>query len=367
MTIFSKIWLFLLILVTIPFFYLSARTLKTHQMWRTLHDQANTLLENKLAQIEALKRGEREVAERRAGIMQLKTQLDGWLKLRGRAWRNARPGQIDPASGAVIVNLEDNPNHNIQPGLVLYVFEQVSPLEGGNYIGDFKVLQVAETQVSLQPAQNYGPPQAQLKQKLVARMQEGAQRPDARWALYDNMPIDSPQVFRDVPDEELREMLPNTVIDMYLRDGTEPQPNDPEDRIVDVKNDEGDVIGQEYQRPLRDFQQIILDLDTKLFSVTDEIAGREEDIKRLDRSIAGAQADVEFRMQELTQLQKDLAEAKREVAAVEAEQDSVRQELARLRSEVETVYKQNKQLAEQVAKNQEELLKRATGQRVAGR
>ncbi|MEK6233207.1 MAG: hypothetical protein N2C14_00690, partial [Planctomycetales bacterium] len=206
MTIFSKIWLLLLILVAIPFFYLSARTLRTHQNWRTRYQDGKAKLDKMEKEGEDLAKGDITGESDLQGIRQLKGEWESAVKLRGRVWRRGKPGRPGP-DGTIQVNLDEFPTHNIKKGLILYVFDERTPAEGGEYLGDFRVADdPVGTVIQLAPAQNYGPAHLNLKQGRLERLNAAANQ-GASWSLYDNLPIDSHAAFEGIDEQELNALF----------------------------------------------------------------------------------------------------------------------------------------------------------------
>ncbi|MEK6237206.1 MAG: hypothetical protein N2C14_21055, partial [Planctomycetales bacterium] len=140
----------------------------------------------------------------------------------------------------------------------------------------------------------------------------------------------------------------------YLRDGKAPQADDPENRIAEV---DGQRV---YHRQLRDFQQIIFDLDRKMFRVSDEITSFGEDNTRLKTTETGSNLDQVYRTDdEEPDLQAKLAAATRELEGVTNEETNVRGQLETLRTEMESLFRENKAMAAKISRNQAAMLKAA--------
>lgn len=187
MSIWNKILLGLIIATSLPFFYMSARMLKTQKYWSDLalkHEAAiNTL--------------QKEDDEKLAEIDQVRAELNKLTVDRQRVWYNCDPQvDINRQTGAVTVKATiDQPNpHGVANNSILYAFEEAPTVQKGRYLGVFKVTAVADKQLTLEPA--FKLMQVDLD-KLAA-----AKRP---WNLYDSLPHDNREILPQQDERPLRD------------------------------------------------------------------------------------------------------------------------------------------------------------------
>ncbi|MCH2119302.1 MAG: hypothetical protein MK161_16585 [Pirellulales bacterium] len=252
---------------------MSVQTLKVHQSWRELllvddRDQAGGQpIAGLIEKTEAL-REENHQLEFGAeddrgrivdyGIAQLELKLGALLLDRGRMWNDAGPIEI---SGEDVVTVQfDRPQtYRLEKDLPIYAFSSEPFINGGKYLGMFRVADVIGNQVANgeQPAQagGAGPLQATLQPQWPVseaernRLQQSVDNGDL-WILYDKMPVDRHLVFNRLEaldlevDEEvfdamdradrLRKILPERTVQEFIDDYQPARPEHPAARIEEL-------------------------------------------------------------------------------------------------------------------------------------
>ena len=389
MSIWNKILLGLIFLSLLGFFVTAALTLHTHQSWREEAQQLEQRVEERDKEIEETLRGphsplsftssvedpDEEIRETiqtvsdenviaAMGIEQLRERLFAILIDRGRVWNNCEPEQINAETGAVRVRTdfpdEDNlpGRHGIHEKTILYVFEEddvEAPLNeaGGRYLGEFKVTEVADRLVAMEPAMR-------MDERELERLADSR----GPWSLYEVLPYDSHKVIRDMDSDYLRQVLPETVVNEYLFDG-EPMTRAKADelglegRIVDAEGE--DVAdGEEgtYVRDLRDYGTLFAAFHREGTLWYDQHAAALSDKEFAEASATQAKRQVEFRQEVVAKLQRDLAQLRREVDAVVGHEKALEQKVAELGRSIAELAANNRKLASEIVQVQLEAQRR---------
>jgi hypothetical protein len=303
---------------------LAAFTLKINNAWRTSHNSF-------VAMLEQAENQERQLLGNAGpdtrGLRQAKRELHAVTVGRGHVWAGVVPGEPD-ASGAVSVTVENPQPHQIVENMVLYAFDERPQADGGGYLGEFKVAQVAEQQVALTPG-------SKLSDAQITRLQQAT----GPWRLYDVMPPDSHQVLAELSEEELKALMPGADIAEYLKDGKPAEANDPPERVVDDK----------YVRQLRDYAVLFREYQRLHSQYIDLIAAAEHDKQYIENALADTQRDAEFRKQEIADLEAQLAKFSAERDAVVAFRESLDKALADTQALIAELSAANKKLAARYA------------------
>lgn len=334
MPLVNKILIGLIAAVALGFFVLSAFTLKVHNAWRTSHNGFVKKLEQAENQQRQLLG---EAGSDLRGLRQALKELHDVTVGRGHVWSGVVPGEIDP-SGAVSVTIENPQPHQIVENQVLYAFDERAPAEGGTYLGEFKVTQVAEKQVALTPGY-------QFSEVQIARLKQAA----GAWRLYDVMPPDSHSVLSGLSEEELKGLMPGADVAPYLRDGKPGAANDPPQQVVDGN----------YVRPLHDYAVLFRDYQRLRSRYVDLIAAAARDKQYIENALADTQRDQQFRQREIEDLKALLARSTAERDAVVAFRESLDKALADTKSLISRLAAENKKLAARYAAWQIETARRA--------
>jgi hypothetical protein len=202
MSTLGKVLLVFVLLASVGFLYIAARALKTHHVYRTLHNEYEKALVERDERIKLLagdKRAERPLDTNiPEGLLQVERKLSVLSASQGRLWRDCALGgrannsltiQVGDAAGITNVN-------------VLYVFEQhpqpatyEDGIHSNNrplvYLGEFKVTQVAGNAVTLQPTR-----------RLMSSQTQALANSPGPFACYEQLPVDQHAVW-----DELKQWL----------------------------------------------------------------------------------------------------------------------------------------------------------------
>ena len=189
------------------------------------------------------------------GIVQLQSQLASILLDRGRLWNGAQPLSLSDED-VLVVEVPQTETYRIEKNIPLYIFGEKTPLEGGKYLGMFRVEEVignatdedeaappgGKVQVTLRPG---WPISEEERNRLVASVNN-----KDLWRLYDKTPVDRHQVFSglkssDMKMEEdefnrldmetrLRKLLPPQSVQEYIDDYQPAQDQHPPERIEEL-------------------------------------------------------------------------------------------------------------------------------------
>ncbi|MEN6458378.1 MAG: hypothetical protein ABFC63_05560 [Thermoguttaceae bacterium] len=342
MSIWNKVLVGLIALASVGFFYLGARTLKTHTYWRQKAAEAEKQIAQTKAENQRLMDGvETNGKVEQPGIRQVRLELHNLLVDRRRAWFHcpARITNIRRTEGTADVNItiEKPAPHGIVKGTVLCAFEDADAQRKGRYLGQFVVVRVAGKQISLKPAT-----------KMFAREMEGLVVSRGAWTLYESIPQDNHEIFAGLSDAEKKALLPADSVAQYLKDGKPASKEDPKENVVDGK----------YVRPLHDYGVLFRAAQEKHILLTDAIdaAGRDKSLVKESLALAQKQADA---------CTRDIAAAKEELAKMVAQRDLVssylakfKEALAKVQATAEQLLKDNQAKAGRIAKYQLEAAER---------
>lgn len=373
MSIWNKVLLGFIFLAALGFWYLSMRTLQTQSYWRGLvekYEQKVEQTEKENANLE-----EADVAEDddaaikelvatdesgekiRQGIKWQRRELNKLYLSRGRVWRNCGRQQVSPTGGVSVQTDQPTPN-GIAPKTVVQVFEESDVQNGGRYLGEFKVENAADQQVVLEPTR-----------KLSAEEIQAIAQSQSPWTIYEKMPTDSNETFAGMDEDTLRQLLPESSIEEYLRDRTPAEPDDPPDRLSVNRDiflppedvaalpaeliDEAKGDGTEYYfRRLRDYAALMEMYDRKQAELYDSNEATQRDYQLVQGALADAEKQKTFREQEKAELTQDESQIVRERDAVASHQQELQRRTSLIRQEIEQIKQTNKAMAGQLAKIQ---------------
>lgn len=356
MSIWSKVLIGLIAVVAIAFFYLAARTLKTHQAW---HGEV-AKYEQAIADAAQLKPQLLNGTSEAPGIRPLTTELHALLVDRGRVWRDAMPGQVNPETGEVTITFSAPPATPIDDKAVFYIFDHPAgppaaaeaidaalapegPVEGapaenvpppavevGTYLGQFKVAGIGESGIALQPT-------TKLTPTALKRLIENK----GPWLLAEVLRADRHDIF-DPDNPAHMAMLPDSTRREYEKDGKEAEPNDPPEQVVDGK----------YVRKLRDYD-VWLREDERLRTIEiDQLEAAKKDLQYITAAHQDALVQEQSRRDEITALENELAKYTRERDAVVAHEQAVAAKLAEVQASIDRLFAENKRLAAELAEIQ---------------
>jgi len=381
MSIWSKVLIGLIAVVSLVFFYLALRTLKTHQAWQGEVGK----YEKAIADAEVA----RETAEQE--IRNLRPVLHGTLVDRGRIWRDATPGAVNPQTGEVTITFAAPPATPIDDKAVLFVFDQpagaapaapaeanpleqalaeagaapaegAAPVEGapveegappvegapaetppaaptapatpgdqvGAYLGQFKVVGIGETGIALAPTYKLTP-------TALARLTENK----GPWMLADVLRTDRHDIF-DPDNPAHMAMLPESTRREYEKDGKDAQPDDPQEQVVEGK----------YVRKLRDYDVIFRE-NARLRTIEiDQLEAAKKDLAYITKAHQDALAQEQTRRDQIAALEAELAKYTRERDAIVKHEEQLAAKLAEVQAGIARLFAENKRLAGELAEAQ---------------
>ncbi|MEN6406677.1 MAG: hypothetical protein ABFC77_09410 [Thermoguttaceae bacterium] len=337
MSIWNKVLVGLIAVASVAFFYMAARTLKTHQHWCELAAK----FEKKIEQVQKDNRRLAEGDSNAPGIRQIRTELAKLLMDRRRTWFGCEAKvTVDPkkASAEVVVKTNQPDPHGIVENTIVYGFEDAKGAPG-RYLGEFKVTKSTpkHKQVILTST-------SQLSSRELRDL-AGA---TGAWTLYEVMPRDGHEVFSELTDEQKKALLPAGSLPEYLKDGKPAAKEDQAARVSDGK----------YVRMLRDYQVLLGVARVQRTLLWDQIAAATCDKRLVTDALAQAREQEKASRQELASVKEELQESVRQRDAVAAYLKQVERELTTVQAAVEELIKTNQAKAGQMAKLQLEAARR---------
>lgn len=332
MSIWSKVLVGLILVSVLAFYYLAIRTLASHRAWQEAVTTYPPKLDEAYKAIKKVEEGDDSTTPPTPSIRELEVKLHDLLTGRGKVWRGCTIQKFDPATLQLAAEVPFPEPHQIPDKSMLYLFEEA---DGGHYMGEFKVTGVAEKAVSLAPTMP--PPTANLLKTFNDRV-KGTR---SMWSSYEKLPTDRHDVFRGFDQNQLSQLMPGVppeVLQEYLRDGTDAQPNDPPERVVDKK----------YERLLRDYGEYFHSLNDEIASLRDQNAAAETDKQIAEKLQADAEKEVQSRQTLIDKtLKPELDRSKQEVAVITAHRDALQTRLAEVNKKIDTTLAENRRVLAQ--------------------
>ena len=200
---------------------------------------------------------------------------------------------------------------------------------------------------------------------LDQRTGERLARSQGPWNLYETMPGDRYSTFADMDEAELRQRLPQSVIDEYIRHGKEATADDdPHDVVGFDENDQrlppdqlAKAVKKVYQRPLRDYAYLFSELSRQKVVLMARVDAVREDNVKLEAALASAEKLSAFRAEQKELLQSDLAGMKQDRAAIEKHLKAVGNLLENAHKLVDELLAANASLAKELAEREAALTK----------
>ena len=152
--VYTIVLVMFIFIASLGFFYLAARTLKTHKSWKEIAIQREKELDElEKKNLELAEGVEQAGKDALAGIRQLKKELHFAAIERGGIWLDVAPEKINATTGAVVVGVESPEPHGLKEKRVLFLFTQDNVAEDGRYLGEFQVTKADKESksVSLEP------------------------------------------------------------------------------------------------------------------------------------------------------------------------------------------------------------------------
>lgn len=390
-------------LATVGFFVLAAETLRINKVLRSQINKDEATLELTRAEVDALKNGTKdsavmnrlrgldppariaEDAESISSIAKLDHELRMMTRRRGRVWRYVMPAGIDPKTGAVAVTFAAPPRpaappaegaeagappaapapapaaapSGIKPNTVVFLFEDGPPQPAAPngvprsplYLGEFTVAQAAGQQASLVPVLPLAPTDFEFRRLAASR---------GPWIMYETMPLDNNETFVGLKEEQLKQILPKSSVNEYLRHGQPATDADDAFRKValdadgnplppDKKDGVAKVI---FQRRLRDYATEFDELTRRRINTAAEIEAVKKDIAQLTTAQEAGKKLQAFRTEERQKLTADLAGVTKERQEIEKHLAQVEQLLAKARQLTADLMAKNRALTAELTARQ---------------
>ncbi len=304
-----------LFLGTVTFFYLSARTLKTHDSWRKVVNNARAEVERLERDTKLILEGTQPDAEGvidPKGIRQLQQDMQKLTIDRGGVLYGV---PVDGVADGVVQLTLASTDHGLEPGMVTFVFNEVPRAEGGRYLGEFKVTQVGDDTTKVQIAPNL-PLTPEQAERLAATT--------GPLTLYMTMPIDDAAVFSALDDDARGALLPETSRDEFAKP----------------------------DRALHDYEQYFHEHFVQVSLLNDAINKLNSNIARMTAATAEAEKEVAFRQNEQEKLTADLAQFEKEKQAIATYRDTLAQFHRGVVEKMKTSFVANRQMAAQITASQ---------------
>jgi hypothetical protein len=312
--------------------YMSARTLKTHQAWRSTFQAWQKAVDDVERENVVIQGGVENGAEIvEPGIDQLRTELHRAVVGRGTVWFNVKIEKLDPKTGVGELTIDSPQPHDIVSKMVLFVFEQKPVAEGGKYLGEFKVTKGESTTKTIEIAPNL-PLTDQDRQRLAQ-----AKSP---LALYAVMPVDDAKLYAAMTPEERHALFPD-------------------------KSPEGLAEYASVDRPLHDYEYFFHQnsVDRELLAAA--IATTQNNLQRMETAQKTADEDVAYRQGEKVALSGDREKFRFEQKAIHTYLQSLQKKLVDVRADWQTSLSATIQTARKIQRIQiraAEEIDRATGE-----
>ncbi len=198
----------LVLISSLAFFYLAARTLRLHKNWQdevNLYEKALTSVKKEIGKDEHSP-ADNLIVQRN----DLRQQFNAALNLRGRVWSDGQKSKFNAQTGALTVLFENPPAGLDAIKRPVFVFQKDSEKsKNGHYLGEFVVSAAKDREISLTPV-------ATLLQSELNNIDSA--RGDV--VLYEVMPIDSHTLFATADPNDLKIWFPDpAVLANFKRDG----------------------------------------------------------------------------------------------------------------------------------------------------
>ncbi len=313
--VYQAILVAMVFLGSVVFMYLAARTLATHNAWRTLAKRQQAELETVEQQRRELVDGgkmDEKGQPNPLGIRQLKEELYKRAVDRGGALFDVT---VEGVKDGVVQLVLKSPEHGLVPKMVLFAFDQTPFEEGGRYQGEFKVVSVGEGTPNVQVAPNLPLTEAQAQRLAAAK---------GPWTLYTTMPVDDAALFATVDDATRQALLPKSSLQEYAK---------------------GD-------RKLRDYEYLFHENFVQRTKLTDSIAELTSNIDRMTADTKQTDEEAAYRTTEKGSLQVDLEKFEQERKAIAAYRQALEKLFGQTRDALRARFAANRQMDSELTASQ---------------
>jgi len=321
MSLWNKILLGLICVVSLGFFHAAARTVKTYQYWAIKANDFEGALKERNDRIVGLRTADHQhpLADKTIGVQQLRIDLGRVLANRGRIWAKCekQKATIIP-SGVMEVKVgteESVPNDK----MLLYVFEEGDDQLPGKYLGEFYVKAVSVNQVVLASTT-----------QLVSSLSKHVTESKIPWVLYEMMPTDEYEAFANLTEDQ-KNWFANL-------------PGDQKKWGLDDKS----------ERSLRDYLEIFRACEMHRTLFADRLESASRDLSYLDAASQEAKNQEALAEKEKTQVKKELDRAEAELTAVADLFASRKNMLNIYQNLVKDAIAKNHEYAQEIAKLQKD-------------
>ncbi len=395
MSTLSKVLLFFLLPTSMALAYLSMRTLKTWEAWRTPYVQYE----------KAIYQRDQQIAQLRREVNQLKEDLEKVFALRGKVWIDCQRKRVDPNTQQVGLRVEVPNPPGLKANQIVYLFQY----DGPHYLGEFKVVATGAADANAPDAANVV---LQPTRRLPNWVWNNLVRGTPNLEIRDSLPTDFEEAFAECDEQRLRQLFPlpndpglrpyfEASLNQYLRDGKElgDDQDVPPDQVrvwVRFLKDASELTPQEaqllqnlfkvnearhlealvvknrvtwfwpdvaqpllqatevvelvkrtYRRPLRDYATLFDDLERALPVWNDRVQRAAKFLSYLQEAVQSAQQQVNHREQYLeTRLKPENQRLTHELQVVSAVLESLQEQLQIYRQLVDKLLQENQQLAQ---------------------
>ncbi len=300
---------FLIVCAASTMGFLAAHTLKVHSAWRSRTNEGllKIAAEEKF-KYEKLEGIRDENGTLKAGIRQMKQQVQDLIVARGPAWFDAKPEGINP-DGSAEVTIEVPEPHGVSGQSIVFVFESTPVADGGAYLGEFRVSESAAKSIKLQP--NLPLTADELKRLRATK---------GLWNIYLKMPADENEVYVALSDEEAETLLPKD-LDASFRKGTRTE------------------------EQMSDWVFLFHNYSLERELINDQKAKLQSNIARLEESLGRSKKKIAYRTKEKADLGFDKQGFEAERVAVASYAAELEAKSTKLAAELAEVRAQNARLA----------------------
>ncbi|HZZ30167.1 MAG TPA: hypothetical protein VFE46_19370 [Pirellulales bacterium] len=383
-----------IMLLSLVWFYLAARTLQIQTVWRNEIAKYETALTQEAKSHDQLIQGGPGAGEKEhLSFAQTQTNLEKMLQGRGRIWGGGNESkETNDAHWAVVARKAIAPDgkitavvnsptpSGIEKNMVLYVFDDLPADSAGQFLGQFEVTAVNAQEIQLTPALKLRPSELQ---RLALRRTDPL-------ILYEVMPTDSHEAFADWIKSHPQDWskivsqlgLPG---EQYAKDGQPPDANTPPELVwrrvkalkdFDVTAGSGankqtqhvtaDAVleldpqsaqqqiaagnvaplpenNAVYVRPLRDYVRLYRDLNLEIEGLLRTTAEVDSENAAVQDAQQKASKDIEYRTAEIAALQRDLVRFQAEAEMIKNHVAALEKQVALVNDQVSAAEKQNQQ------------------------
>jgi hypothetical protein len=397
----------LIMLFSVVWFYLAARTLEMQTGWRNeIAKYQTSLAEEEKTHDKLVKGGPDATGKDQPSFAQLQVDLEKMLQGRGRRWEQVTRKATAPDTGKITAVVDKPDPSGIEKNMVLYVFDQADAGDGGQFLGEFEVTAVTGQEVQLAPVLKLRPSEIQ---RFAARHGEPL-------IFYEVMPTDSREIYaellKEIQDKFQRDgkpapdsaaiikdlfpaAVPDDVKEEYAADGQPPAAGEPQtDRVwrrvkalkdfdvslgsgatkqmqhvaadtellLDPQSAQEQITagnvaavpenGAVYIRPLRDYVRLYRDLNLRIESLLRTIAEVDGENAAVLDAQQKVNKDIEYRTAEIAALQRDLVRFHAESDMMKKHVNALEQQVALVNDQANHAAEDNRQLETQLSNYQ---------------